>query len=204
MSIPVALKDVTLRFGSHVVVDGFNLVVERGARHGLHGPNGSGKTTVMRCMAGTLTPSRGEALIGEYLAGTLDASRLCGFSFSQERAFYLRMSAEKNLLLYAKLRLRSRAGARRAVDSLLEELEIADFKDERVDHCSTGMIQQLSFARALIGSPPILLLDEPTRSMDESALDRFWRALDERPRCTVVLTSHLQEDLSRCNESTAL
>jgi ABC-type multidrug transport system ATPase subunit len=62
------------------------------------------------------------------------------------------------------------------------------------------MVQQLSFARALLGDPRLLLLDEPTRSMDAAAVTRFWSALDRRPSVAVILASHHGEDLDRCDE----
>jgi hypothetical protein len=102
-------------------------------------------------------------------------------SFSQERSFYLRLSGRENLLFYARLRGQTRAEATRRVDRLCEELELKTILATCADRCSTGMIQQLAFARVLTGEPQLLLLDEPTRSLDEEAFAKLWAAIDRRP-----------------------
>jgi ABC-type multidrug transport system ATPase subunit len=67
-----------------------------------------------------------------------------------------------------------------------------------MDRCSTGMLQQVSFARALLGNPRLLLLDEPTRSLDLDAVERLWTALDRRPETAVLIATHRPDDLDRC------
>ena len=161
----------------------------------MRGPNGSGKTTVLWCIAGTLSPTSGYVSIGEHEAGTPAARLLLGASLSQERSFYLRLTVRQNLVLFAGLRGLARSEAKREAASLLAELQLQSIADRRCDRCSTGMLQQLSLARALIGNPPVLLLDEPTRSLDEDAWTRLWRALDRRSEAAVLVATHLDEDL---------
>ncbi len=81
--------------------------------------------------------------------------------------------------------------------ALEQELELQAILDKRVDRCSTGMIQQLSLARALIGDPAVLLLDEPTRSLDTAAVDRLWQALHARPEAAVLIATHRDDDVTR-------
>jgi ABC-type multidrug transport system ATPase subunit len=195
----LVVERLARRFGEHEVVRSLNLTVEPGERVALRGPNGSGKTTVLRCIAGTVTPTAGRILIGGYAAGSLEARRLVGASFSQERSFYLRLTGHDNLLFFARLRLRGRE-AERAVEELEEELELEEIARERVDRCSTGMTQQLAFARALLGEPRLLLLDEPTRSLDEGAVERLWNALDRRrEQVALVIATHRTDDIERCD-----
>jgi ABC-2 type transport system ATP-binding protein len=188
------------RFGAHEVLRAVDFTLEPGGRVGLHGPNGSGKTTLLRCVAGTLEPSDGRILVGVHEAGSVEARRLLGASLSQERSFYQRLSGHANLLFFARLRLAGKKSAAAAVESIIEELEIREIAVERVDRCSAGMVQQLALARALLGEPPLLLLDEPTRSLDEDAVGRLWGALDRRRGTALVVATHNDSDLSRCDE----
>jgi ABC-type multidrug transport system ATPase subunit len=193
------IEELGRRFGDHRVVHSLDLALELGERVALRGPNGSGKTTVLRCIAGTLTPTAGRISVGGHPAGTLEARRLVGASFSQERSFYLRLLGHDNLVFFGQLRLPGKREAERRVRALEEELELDDIVRERVDRCSTGMIQQLAFARALLGEPSLLMLDEPTRSLDDDALERVWAALDRRrERVAVVIATHRAEDVERC------
>jgi ABC-2 type transport system ATP-binding protein len=194
------IEELGRRFGDHEVVRSLDLTLEPGERVALRGPNGSGKTTVLRCVAGTLTPTAGRISVGEHPAGTIEARRLVGASFSQERSFYLRLLGHENLVFFARLRLAGKREAERQVRALEEELELEEIVRERVDHCSTGMTQQLAFARALLGEPRVLLLDEPTRSLDQDAAERLWGALDRRrERLGLVIATHRPDDLERCD-----
>lgn len=194
----VEIDGLTRAFGGRVVVRDLDLRVAAGDRVGLVGPNGSGKTTVIRCVAGTLSPTSGRIVVAGRPAGSMEARRAVGVSLSQERSFYLRLSGRENLLFFARLRIRGRRAAAAAVAALVEELELSSFVDRPADEYSTGMGQQLAFARALLGSPRLLLLDEPTRSLDVDAVGRLWRAIDRRPGLAVVVATHSGPDLERC------
>lgn len=193
------MEKLSRRFGACEVVRSVDFKIAAGERVALCGANGSGKTTILRCVGGTLTPSAGHVLIGRHNAGTLEARRLTGVSFSQERSFYLRLSGEENLLFFARVRGYGASEAAHWVARLRVELELGDILAQRVDRCSTGMTQQLAFARALIGEPELLVLDEPTRSLDQDAVGRLWAAIARRPSTAVLIATHKQEDIERCD-----
>jgi ABC-type multidrug transport system ATPase subunit len=188
------------RFGEREVLRGLELRLWAGERLAVTGPNGSGKTTLLRCVSGTLTPSGGRVEVCGHLAGSLAARRRIGVSLSQERSFYLRLSGRNNLLFFARLRHRRESEARMATEHLIDELELETIAAERVDRCSTGMVQQLALARALLGSPALLVLDEPTRSLDPGAVERLWGAIDRRPELTLLIATHRSDDVERCTE----
>jgi ABC-type multidrug transport system ATPase subunit len=196
----LVIEDLGRRFGSHRVVEHLSVTLGSGERAVLWGPNGSGKTTVLRCAAGTLLPTSGRVSVAGHAAGTIEARQLVGVSLSQERSFYLRLSGHANLVLYARLRRFPAREAERHVRALEEELELEEFAAERMDRCSTGMVQQLAFARALLVSPSLLLLDEPTRSLDSSAAGRLWAAIERRPRAAVLIATHNRDDAARCEK----
>jgi ABC-type multidrug transport system ATPase subunit len=200
----LSVQRVSRRFGAHEVLRSVDLALEAGERLALLGPNGSGKTTLLRCVAGTLLPTSGRVVVGGYQAGTIEARRLLGASLSQERSFYQRLSGYANLVFFARVRRVDKGSPEATVEALVEELELDAIAAERVDRCSTGMIQQLALARALVGEPELLLLDEPTRSLDEAAVQRLWAALDRRPRLALVVATHTDTDISRCHGSLLL
>src|SRR5436190_706215 len=104
-------------------------------------------------------------------------------------------------------------GTRRVVDNLdlslsagervalrgRNELGLAEILSRRLDRCSTGMLQKLALARVLIGEPPLLLLDEPTRSLDDAATELLWAAIKRRPDAAVLIATHRPDDLARCD-----
>jgi len=195
----VEVAHLSRSFGSKRVLRDLSLVLRRGERVALRGPNGAGKTTLLRCILGTLAPSDGVVTVGGHRGGTRAARALVGASLAQERSFYLRLTALDNLLLFAGLRGMSQSAARREVASLVNELGLHEIAGQRADSCSTGQLQRVAFARALLGSPRVLLLDEPTRSLDADARDGLWAAIHRRPDAAVLFATHLDEDANRAS-----
>jgi ABC-2 type transport system ATP-binding protein len=191
-------EHLTRRFGERTIGP-LDLVLDPGDRIALVGPNGAGKSTLLRCLAGTLRPSEGRATVGGHAAGSRPARALTGVSLASERAFALRLSGYENLIAAARMRGAGRDEAAATVGALVEELELGAIASRHVEECSAGMVQQLSLARALTGEPPVLLLDEPTRSLDEAAHARLWAALERRKRTAVLVASHDSADTRRCD-----
>lgn len=194
---------ITKSFQGKHVLGPLDLRLDAGERLALTGPNGAGKSTLLRCIAGTLSPCSGSIMVAGDRAGTQAAKRRIGVAFAQERAFYLRLSGAENLLSFAMMRLPP-AKARAAVKLVVSELSLEEIAARRIDRCSSGMVQQLSIARALLGGPSLLLLDEPTRSLDESAVARLWDAVDRRPHTALIIATHRREDVERCQRHLAL
>lgn len=196
----VTVSQLQKSFRDRVIIGGLDLEVAAGQTVGLHGANGSGKTTFLRCITGSLLPDGGRVDILGSPAGSVAARMNLGCSLSQEKSFYLRLDGRRNLEFFARLKHRDASAARRQVSAIVDELNIEDIVRVRVDRCSSGMVQQLGLARALLGDPKVIVLDEPTKSMDEGAVDRLWGAIGRRPHLAVVLATHRKEDLARCDD----
>lgn len=197
--VVLSVEGLSRSFRGVEVVERFDMTLTEGERVALHGPNGAGKSTILRCLSGTLMPTSGSVKITGHEAGSFAAQLHTGPSLSQERSFYRRLTGLENLLFFARLRHVSKRAALEQISELQTELDLDEILRQRVDRCSTGMVQRLSFARALLGSPKLLLLDEPTRSLDETAIARFWDAVERRTDMAVVIATHLEEDLQHCD-----
>ena len=158
------------RFGSLEALRGVDLEVTPGEVHGLLGPNGAGKTTLLRVLGGLADPTEGAAEVLGHPAGRSRAQRArIGLVPSGDRSFYLRLSGLENLVFFARMHgLRRRAALERA-GVLLDAVALADAARRPVNTYSHGMQKRLSFARALIGDPALLLVDEATHDLDPVA-----------------------------------
>jgi ABC-2 type transport system ATP-binding protein len=171
-----------------------SLEIARGTTMALLGPNGSGKTTTLKLVATTLLPDRGRVIV-EDADTRLDASRVrkhVGFAVATERSFYPRLSARENLEFFAALENVPRAVRRDAIEQVLEQTGLSEAGATLVMKFSSGMYQRLGIARALIKKPSVLLLDEPTRSLDPGSALRFWDLVREvsRKGTTVLVATH--------------
>ncbi len=177
-------------------LDGLDLEVGRGRVFCLLGPNGAGKTTLLKILATLVLPDGGRALVeGHDVAREPGrAKAAAGFAVGDERSFYWRLTGRQNLEFFAAL-YGLRGGARdRRVSELLRLAGLDEAADLRFNGYSTGMRQMLAFARALLADASILLVDEPTRSLDPQAADRvrsFLRGeLAGRQGKTVLWATH--------------
>lgn len=170
--------------------------VHEGEIFGLIGPNGAGKTTLTKIVATLVQPTKGSVSVKGYDSVQQDEQvrRHVGLATAEERSFYWRLTAEENLLFFARLYGLGEADARNRIKDLLSRLEIQELVRRRFGELSSGNKQRLAVARAMLASPPVLLLDEPTRSLDPLAAARMRTLIkslaDDDMRVTVLLTSH--------------
>jgi ABC-2 type transport system ATP-binding protein len=174
---------------------GVDLGVHEGEIFGILGPNGAGKTTLLKILSCLVLPDEGHALVGG--VNTLRENRvkpMIGLVHADERSFYWRLTARENLRFFARLyNLEGRRIASR-IDELLERVEMMEEADRPFSGYSSGMKQRIAIARALLHDPPILFMDEPTRSLDPAAalaLRGFIQdKLHERDKKTILLATH--------------
>ena len=170
--------------------------VETGEIFGLIGRNGAGKTTLTKIVATLIQPTTGRVSVHGHDSVSDDehVRRQIGLSTAEERSFYWRLTSEQNLMFFARLHGLSDRVARQRIKDVFSKLELDEVAKRRFGELSTGNKQRLAVARALLANPPVLLLDEPTRSLDPLAAARMRdliRSLaNHDPPVTILLTSH--------------
>jgi ABC-type multidrug transport system ATPase subunit/ABC-type transport system involved in multi-copper enzyme maturation permease subunit len=210
MAEPVALEALGLfkRYGARHAIRGVDLSVGAGQVHGLLGPNGAGKTTLLRMLLGLATPDAGAVRLLGRPPGTAAGPASGGVAgFVETPRFYPYLSGRRNLRLLARL---DGVGAKRrkeAVDEVLERFALSGDAETLVGAYSAGTRQRLGLAAAWLRRPRLLVLDEPTTSLDPGAAKQLRAHVRELARegCAVVLSSHdLAEVAELCTAVTIL
>jgi ABC-type multidrug transport system ATPase subunit len=162
-----------------VALVGVSFEVREGESLAILGANGAGKSTLLRIIATLLVPTRGLARVAGYdtVHESRDVRRRLGYHAGTDHGFYARLTARQNLLFFGQLNQLSLSAAALRVSRLAEQFHLGDVLDRQVRTLSSGTVQRLSLARALLHQPSVLLLDEPTRSLDAIAAAEFRRFL---------------------------
>jgi len=191
----IEVRGAVKHFGETHAVDGVDLTVQAGELFGLIGHNGAGKTTLFKMMLGLLPVTRGEIYIdGQPVRGEAFRQVRRGIGYLPESlALYDNLSGLEVMLFFAKLK----DADSRSCLPLLEKVGLANAARRRVRGYSKGMRQRLGFAQALLGSPRLLFLDEPTNGLDPQGIREFYQILRElrEQGVTAILTSHILAEI---------
>ncbi|HLI31979.1 MAG TPA: heme ABC exporter ATP-binding protein CcmA [Solirubrobacteraceae bacterium] len=181
------LRALGRRFGERAVLRSLTLTLEHGQTLAVLGSNGAGKTTLLRVLAGLLAPHSGRArVLGAELPRERELLRGRIGWIGHEPLLYRALTVSENLSFHARLH----GQGRRRVAELLEAVGMSARAKTPVRELSRGMLQRVAVARALIGSPQLLLLDEPEANLDPGAREALEPLIGRDSRCTRVLTSH--------------
>jgi ABC-2 type transport system ATP-binding protein len=197
------LQGLTRRFGDLAAVDGVDLVVPRGALFGLIGPDGAGKSTLIRMLATVIEPTSGDALVlGDSVVSDADSIKPHIGYMSQRFSLYPDLTVAENLDFFAELRGVPRDEKAERAASLLRFAGLDGFERRQAQFLSGGMKQKLALAATLIHEPEIIFLDEPTTGVDPVSRREFWRilaSLHGRGTTILVATPYMDE-AERCSQ----
>lgn len=195
MSYLIEIIGITKHFPKTTALKEINLQVKEGEIFCLLGPNGSGKTTLLKILATLILPAGGTAYINgfEIISQPMAVRASIGLVTGEERSFYWRLTGRENLKFYATLyNLRQRT-AKDRINYLINLLKI-ESPDRRVGEYSAGMRQRLGIARGLLHDPSVLLMDEPTKSLDPGITHELWTfikdCLGKKEKKAIIITTH--------------
>jgi len=195
----IVIKQLAKQFGKLSAIKNLNMIINAGETYGLIGPNGSGKTVLIRMMVGLSRPTAGTVdILGERMPSRKVSPSL-GY-MPQLSALYLDLTARENMRFFCNIYgLRGKEQSHR-IQEMLERVELADRANDVVGKFSGGMRQRLSLACALVHGPRLVLLDEPTVGVDPELRRSFWDYFTQlnREGVTIIVSTHHLDEASRC------
>lgn len=192
----IEISGLTKAYNGRTAVDHLNLAIGEGRLFSLLGPNGAGKTTTIRMLCCLTAPTSGDALLcGESILKNPASVRALINVSPQETAVAQKLSVRENLELIAEIYGMRRREARETAEAMMRDFSLADRARERPAKLSGGLQRRLSIAMALISSPRVLFLDEPTLGLDVRARKCLWKHVEAlKGKMTIILTTHYLEE----------
>lgn len=191
----VTTKRLTKKYKSFVAVNNVSLHIRQGSIYGFLGPNGAGKSTTMKMLLGLTAPTSGIFTIGgkQFPEDRIPILKEIG-SFIESPSFYANLTGRENLEIIRRIL----GLPKNAVDDALALVGLSEFGDRLAKKYSLGMKQRLGLAGALIGRPPILILDEPTNGLDPAGIHEIRNLIKSLPdlyACTILISSHMLSEI---------
>ena len=191
----VTTEHLTKKYKSFIAVNDVSLHIRKGSIYGFLGPNGAGKSTTMKMLLGLTAPTKGVFTIDgkRFPADRIPILKEIG-SFIESPSFYANLTGRENLDIIRRILELPKS----AVDDALELVGLSEFADRLAKKYSLGMKQRLGLAGALLGRPPILILDEPTNGLDPSGIHEIRNLIKSLPDlydCTILISSHMLSEI---------
>lgn len=202
----IQTTNLTKKYGDLTAVDGLNLSVEQGELFALLGVNGAGKTTTIKMLSCLTKPTSGDAsLLGDSIVSNAFAVKEKINVSPQETAVAPNLTVKENLELIAGIYGCSTKDAAQKADQMISDFGLTEVSKKRAKTLSGGWQRRLSIAMALITSPQILFLDEPTLGLDVLARRELWRVIENlKGKITMILTTHYLEEVEALSDRAAV
>jgi ABC-2 type transport system ATP-binding protein len=201
MENAVIMDQLTKRFGDFTAVDGISLTVAKGEIFGFLGANGAGKTTVIRMLCGLLLPTSGRGTVSGFdiFQESEKIKKSIGY-MSQKFSLYRDLTGEENLEFFGSVYQIPRGNLKKRIEALSKSLDLSKFIGRLSGSLPVGWRQRLALAAALLHSPQILFLDEPTAGVDPVFRRRFWEILYRLAEegTTIFVTTHYMDEAEFC------
>ncbi|PGZ57395.1 ABC transporter ATP-binding protein [Bacillus cereus] len=193
----IAIKNLTKNYKEHTAVDNLSLTIEKGEFFALLGQNAAGKTTTIKMLSCLLTPTSGDALmLGDSIVENPAAVKQKINISPQETAVAPNLSVKENLEFIASIYGSNKQDATQKAVEMMRKFGILERAENKAKTLSGGLQRRLSIAMALISSPEIIFLDEPTLGLDIRARHDLWKTLLElKGKITIILTTHYLEEV---------
>lgn len=193
----ITMERLTKKYKNFTSVDNVSIHIRRGSIYGFLGPNGAGKFTTMKMLLGLTAPTSGRFTIDgkHFPKDRVNILREIG-SFIEAPSFYSNLTGRENLDVIRRILGLPES----TVDDALELVGLSEFGDRLAKKYSLGMKQRLGLAGALLGRPPILILDEPTNGLDPSGIHEIRNLIKSLPElydCTILISSHMLSEIER-------
>ena len=198
----IQTTELTKNFKKTLAVDALDLTINSGELFGLVGPDGAGKTTTLRLLAGLLTLSEGDATVASYdLRKESESIKKHIGYMAQQFSLYAELTVLENLQFFAEIYDVPKEKMAERTERLLQFARLTEFTDRRAGHLSGGMQKKLALACTLIHEPRILLLDEPTTGVDPISRREFWDILTNLHLngTTIIVSTPYMDEADRCS-----
>ncbi|MBU0548634.1 MAG: ABC transporter ATP-binding protein [Candidatus Omnitrophica bacterium] len=199
--ITIKASGLTRKFGDNAAVDGLNLEIEEGEIFGLVGPDGAGKTTTMRLLTGILEPTSGEGWVyGKHIVKESEVLKENIAYMSQRFGLYEELTVWENINFYADVFCVPKNKRQDVIEKLLGFSGLLPFKQRFAGKLSGGMKQKLGLSCALVHTPKVLFLDEPTNGVDPVSRRDFWKILYDllKEKVTILYSTSYLDEAERC------
>ncbi|CAH0992130.1 putative multidrug ABC transporter ATP-binding protein YbhF [Sinobacterium norvegicum] len=203
----IEVENLSKKFGDFTAVDNLTMKIPRGYVYGFLGPNGSGKTTAIRMMCGLLTPTEGRVkVLGMAVPKDAEQVRLQVGYMTQRFSLYEDMTISENLQFLGRVNGIDKKQLQQRIDEVLATFRLLEFRHAIVGPMSGGQKRRLALAAAILKSPKLLILDEPTSEVDPNTRREMWEILFQLADqgTTVLVSTHLMDEAERCHYLTIM